>query len=91
MGTSGMGRDMLSLVISNSETATDVRERSEVPRGTARYNQKFPSGEKLSFVIIGAQHAREVCRIGTHISKIVQLRLIVFSYSSGLQLLPHSI
>ncbi|KAG6896972.1 hypothetical protein C0992_004974 [Termitomyces sp. T32_za158] len=60
VGASGMGREMLSLVISNSETETDVREGSGMARrGTVRYSQKFPPGEKLSFVVIGAQHARE--------------------------------
>ncbi|KAG5733471.1 putative metallocarboxypeptidase, partial [Termitomyces sp. T112] len=50
-----MGREMLSLVISNGE-ATAAREQSEPVHSDSK---EVPSEQKLSFVIIGAQHARE--------------------------------
>ncbi|KAH0578775.1 hypothetical protein H2248_002972 [Termitomyces sp. 'cryptogamus'] len=55
VGLSGMGREMLSLVISNGE-ATAAREQSEPVHSDSK---EVPSEQKLSFVIIGAQHARE--------------------------------
>jgi hypothetical protein len=58
LGHSGEGREMLGMVISSGPVqnkTTGQDQRKERKKGT------IDPEKKLGFVIIGAQHAREVC------------------------------
>ncbi|KAG5644428.1 hypothetical protein DXG03_008523 [Asterophora parasitica] len=59
LGHSGMGRELLSLSISKGLVAAS-EEQIGLEEKKKRKKQQ-PEGERLAFVIIGAQHAREVC------------------------------
>ncbi|KAH9476328.1 Putative metallocarboxypeptidase ECM14 [Psilocybe cubensis] len=55
LGTSAEGRDVLALTISTGPYS----KKMELKKGGKKKRPSGPAGDKLGFVIVGAQHARE--------------------------------
>jgi len=83
LGHSAEGRDMTALAISTGPYKNQGIGGKRVKKGN-RKNHEIKAGVKLGFVLVGAQHAREV-----RVSRQLAYGLLYQKYS-GLQLRPQS-